>query len=51
MRISRSVSLWAIVQTLLDRGDLLDLMLDWVPDAGTRDRILAHNANVLYGFK
>jgi len=32
-------------------GDLLDLMLDWVPDAGTRDRILAHNANVLYGFK
>jgi predicted TIM-barrel fold metal-dependent hydrolase len=32
-------------------GDLLDLMLDWVPDAAVRDRILAHNANVLYGFK
>jgi predicted TIM-barrel fold metal-dependent hydrolase len=31
-------------------GDLLDLMLDWVPDQAVRDRILAQNANALYGF-
>jgi len=31
-------------------GDLLDLLLDWVPDAATRNRILVDNACALYGF-
>ena len=31
-------------------GDLLDLMLDWVPDQAVRNRILADNARALYGF-
>lgn len=31
-------------------GDLLDLMLDWVPDAATRKRILVDNPCRLYGF-
>ena len=31
-------------------GDLLDLMLEWVPDEAVRNRILAANANTLYGF-
>jgi predicted TIM-barrel fold metal-dependent hydrolase len=31
-------------------GDLLDLMLDWVPDEAVRNRILADNACALYGF-
>jgi predicted TIM-barrel fold metal-dependent hydrolase len=31
-------------------GDLLDLMLDWVPDEKVRNRILADNARTLYGF-
>lgn len=31
-------------------GDLLDLMLDWVPDEALRNRILAGNAKKLYGF-
>jgi 2-pyrone-4,6-dicarboxylate lactonase len=31
-------------------GDLLDLMLDWVPDAAVRNRILTQNAKALYGF-
>ncbi|HEY2730341.1 MAG TPA: amidohydrolase family protein [Polyangia bacterium] len=33
-----------------DDADLLDLLLDWAPDAGTRARILADNATELYGF-
>lgn len=32
-------------------GDLLDLMLEWVPDEAVRNRILADNAKKLYGFK
>ena len=32
-------------------GDLLDLLLDWVPDEATRKRILVDNANKLYGFR
>jgi 2-pyrone-4,6-dicarboxylate lactonase len=32
-------------------GDLLDLMLDWVPDETTRHRILVQNPNMLYGFQ
>jgi predicted TIM-barrel fold metal-dependent hydrolase len=31
-------------------GDLLDLLLDWVPDEAVRNRILTQNANDLYGF-
>lgn len=31
-------------------GDLLDLLADWAPDAAVRDRILAANARLLYGF-
>ncbi|PZU93664.1 MAG: GntR family transcriptional regulator [Chelatococcus sp.] len=31
-------------------GDLLDLLADWVPDAQARDRVLADNAQALYGF-
>jgi 2-pyrone-4,6-dicarboxylate lactonase len=31
-------------------GDLLDLLLDWVPDEATRKRILVDNPNKLYGF-
>jgi predicted TIM-barrel fold metal-dependent hydrolase len=31
-------------------GDLLDLMLEWVPDEAVRNRILAQNAKMLYGF-
>ena len=31
-------------------GDLLDLLLEWVPDAATRRRILVDNACALYGF-
>ena len=30
-------------------GDLLDLLLDWAPDAGDRRRILADNPAALYG--
>ncbi|MDP6346627.1 MAG: amidohydrolase family protein [Alphaproteobacteria bacterium] len=33
-----------------DEADLLDLLLDWVDDAATRDRILADNPAALYGF-
>ncbi len=33
-----------------DDGDLVDLLLEWVPDAATRKRILVDNANKLYGF-
>jgi predicted TIM-barrel fold metal-dependent hydrolase len=32
-------------------GELLDLMLDWVPDETTRHRILVQNPNMLYGFQ
>ena len=31
-------------------GDLLDLLAEWVPEATVRNRILAQNANALYGF-
>ena len=33
-----------------DEGDLLDLLLDWVDDESTRNRILADNPAELYGF-
>ena len=31
-------------------GDLLDLLLEWVPDTSTRNRILIDNPCTLYGF-
>jgi 2-pyrone-4,6-dicarboxylate lactonase len=31
-------------------GDLLELLAEWVPEAAVRNRILAQNANKLYGF-
>lgn len=34
----------------LDAGELLDLLIDAVPDAATREAILAHNPERLYGF-
>ena len=34
-----------------DDADLLDLLLDWVPDDATRRRILVDNPAELYGFK
>lgn len=33
-----------------DDADMLDLLLDWVPDGKTRDKILADNPSRLYGF-
>lgn len=33
-----------------DDADLLDLLLDWAPDAATRNKILAANPATLYGF-
>lgn len=33
-----------------DEADLLDLLLDWVDDDATRDRILVDNPAALYGF-
>ena len=37
-------------QVMPNDGDLLDLMLDWVPDEVTRNQILADNARQLYDF-
>jgi predicted TIM-barrel fold metal-dependent hydrolase len=31
-------------------ADLLDLLLEWVPDGAMRKRILVDNACALYGF-
>jgi predicted TIM-barrel fold metal-dependent hydrolase len=31
-------------------GDLVDLVLEWVPGSATRDRILIENPCALYGF-
>ena len=33
-----------------DTGDLLDLLVDWVPDEAARDAILTTNPHRLYGF-
>jgi predicted TIM-barrel fold metal-dependent hydrolase len=35
---------------VLDDAALLDALLDWAPDADTRNRILAQNPAELYGF-
>jgi predicted TIM-barrel fold metal-dependent hydrolase len=31
-------------------GDLCDLLVDWIPDARLRKRVLVDNPAVLYGF-
>ncbi|WP_316181452.1 amidohydrolase family protein [Bradyrhizobium sp. SZCCHNRI1009] len=35
---------------MMNVGELLDLLADWVPDAAARNRVLADNAQRLYGF-
>lgn len=35
---------------MMNVGELLDLLADWVPDPSARDRVLAANAHQLYGF-
>lgn len=35
---------------MMNVGDLLDLLADWVPDAEARRRVLVDNAHRLYGF-
>lgn len=35
---------------MMNVGDLLDLLADWVPDAAARERVLVDNAHRLYGF-
>lgn len=42
------VAHWA---PMMNVGDLLDLLADWVPDPAARDRILVDNAHRLYGFR
>ncbi len=37
-------------QVMPNDGDLLDLLLDWVPDETTRNRILVDNPRALYDF-
>jgi predicted TIM-barrel fold metal-dependent hydrolase len=36
--------------TMMTVADLLDLLVDWVPDAALRDRILTENPQRLFGF-
>ena len=36
--------------TMPNDGDLADLLVDWVPDAGLREQVLVHNPAKLYGF-
>ena len=40
----------ATPQTLPDDAQLIDLLLEWAPDAKTRERILVDNPAALYGF-
>lgn len=35
---------------MMNVGELLDLLADWVPDPAARDRVLVANAHRLYGF-
>ena len=35
---------------MMNVGDLLDLLADWVPDEAARNRVLIDNAHRLYGF-
>ena len=41
------VSHW---KTMMNVGDLLDLLADWIPDPVMRNRVLVDNAHHLYGF-
>lgn len=36
--------------TMMNIGDLLDLLADWVPDQAARDAVFTTNAHRLYGF-
>jgi 2-pyrone-4,6-dicarboxylate lactonase len=40
----------ALAGPMQNVGDLLDLLVDWIPDADTRHRVLSENAYRLYGF-
>ena len=40
----------AVTRPMPNDGDLLDLLLDWVPDEAVRNRILVNNPARLYGF-
>ena len=40
----------AVTRPMPNDGDLLDLLADWVPDEGTRERILRDNPAELYDF-
>jgi len=42
-----NVSHWG---PMMNVGDLLDLLADWVPDEVARDRVFVENAHRLYGF-
>ncbi len=42
-----NVSHW---DRMMNVGELLDLLADWVPDPASRDRVLVDNAHRLYGF-
>ena len=35
---------------MMNPGELLDLLMDWVPDAAARHRVLVDNPGRLYGF-
>jgi predicted TIM-barrel fold metal-dependent hydrolase len=37
-------------QHMMNVGNLIDLLADWVPDASARNRVLVDNAQRLYGF-
>jgi 2-pyrone-4,6-dicarboxylate lactonase len=39
-----------ITKEMPNDGDLVDLLLDWIPDADTRRRVLVDNPAVRYGF-
>ena len=35
---------------MMNVGDLLDLMAEWIPDEAARNRVFVDNAHRLYGF-
>jgi predicted TIM-barrel fold metal-dependent hydrolase len=35
---------------MMNIGDLLDLLADWVPDPSQREKVFVDNAHRLYGF-
>lgn len=36
---------------MINLGELLDLLADWVPDPASRDRVLVDSGHRLYGFR